>query len=60
MHVQPQLKGVVFEPAQTSTARKTLNPVWHEQLRCDVSDDCLLQVTRLVKQPDDSPGQTTR
>lgn len=25
------------------TARKTLNPVWNEQLKCDVTDDCLLQ-----------------
>jgi hypothetical protein len=40
---QPQLKGVNFEPQTTQTARKTLNPVWNEQLKCDVADDCLLQ-----------------
>ena len=43
-YVKPQLKGVVFEPAQTQIAKKTLNPVWNQDLRCDVSDDCLLQV----------------
>eukprot|EP00960_Hanusia_phi_P022143 655936-Hanusia_phi.AAC.1 len=42
-YVKPQLKGVTFEPAQTQTARKTLSPVWNEQLKCDVTDDCLLQ-----------------
>ena len=25
------------------TAKKTLNPIWNEQLKCDVADDCLLQ-----------------
>ena len=41
--LQPQLKGVNFEPQTTQTARKTLNPIWNEQLKCDVADDCLLQ-----------------
>ncbi|KAJ1468197.1 C2 domain-containing protein [Baffinella frigidus] len=42
-YVKPVLKGVNFEPKETQISRKTLNPVWNEQFKCDVTDDCLLQ-----------------
>eukprot|EP00288_Rhodomonas_lens_P016307 CAMPEP_0177702132 /NCGR_PEP_ID=MMETSP0484_2-20121128/6978_1 /TAXON_ID=354590 /ORGANISM="Rhodomonas lens, Strain RHODO" /LENGTH=846 /DNA_ID=CAMNT_0019213405 /DNA_START=305 /DNA_END=2842 /DNA_ORIENTATION=+ len=42
-YVKPQLKGVAFDPQQTSIQRKTLNPVWDQHCKCDVTDDCLLQ-----------------
>eukprot|EP00292_Cryptomonas_paramecium_P016076 CAMPEP_0113716964 /NCGR_PEP_ID=MMETSP0038_2-20120614/34224_1 /TAXON_ID=2898 /ORGANISM="Cryptomonas paramecium" /LENGTH=206 /DNA_ID=CAMNT_0000644629 /DNA_START=90 /DNA_END=707 /DNA_ORIENTATION=- /assembly_acc=CAM_ASM_000170 len=41
-YVKPQLKGVSFEPPTTQTAKKTLNPVWNELLKCDIADDCVL------------------